>query len=438
MLVHDLVRDAARGFLHSASLAHKRAASYYHSKRDNRSALEALYHYVMGGLTDEAISIIETGANIADEGYLEPFIHLVERLLATSSPQTPQDTRLRRWLLAARAWGFERTQNELTVAKRLVQEAERIGRECGDIVLTATAFLIHGYILDHLGDTRGCERLYTRALKNPAIRHQRPLLAIWIMDGLSNVMMSRGRLKQAIELEAQAAKLSIDAGDPRNLAFSKVKMGIYHCLMGNYGEALSILFSVKTPLTNKFITMFPNMAIGLTLVRLPDKKEQGLVHLRRAIRLSNKTKFRIIFTRMVSEETILRIRMEDIKGAHRKLKHLTKLRGNLKRRYSQGLLELATGVVRVGDQLLPEALEHFRNARKLFSEDMTMSGRVLWWMTLTTALRGDSEASIQLLTETRRIFQKMDANPLVKAETVISRLRTEPLLSVQEALSLAW
>ncbi|MDG6921497.1 MAG: tetratricopeptide repeat protein [Nitrososphaerota archaeon] len=441
--VHDAVRDALSVIPGPMVAAHAKAGSYYESRGDRRSSLEAIYHFVKGGQTASAVHVIrddDAYTRIVDEGYVEPLLRLAEELLAGPLPSADGGSRVRGWLMVVRAYALWRMQKQYSLVLRNIREAEAVGRRCGDNVLIACALLNKSYVLSARGDTEGAARACRIALDIPGIRREGPTVAAYLMENLADMMATGGRFDEAVRLGSSAAEIFEGNGDERNIAGALAALGVYRYMKGDFDDALSLLAKARprVPPGNKVIAEYVEEATGLALERT-GRRKQALAHLNRGLRLGKESANRLVLLEVLSERILLRAKLGDFKGARKELKEALEVKRVTERKYSLGVLELAQTGLSLVDGDLNECRRHLRRAGRLLSGDAVSRARVLWWRGVVDAQDGNMESSRRRLTEAKRAFDGVGAGGYVlQVDSVRAKIETSPPSNAHETLALVW
>ena len=441
--VHDAVRDALSVIPGPMAAAHAKAGSYYASRGDRRSSLEAIYHYVRGGQATPALHVIrddDAYTRIVDEGYVEPLLSLAEELLAGPLPSADGGSRVRGWLMAVRAYALWRTQRQYALVLRSAREAEAAGRRCGDSVLIASALMNKSYVLSALGDTKGAERALRTALGVPGLQRDGPIVAAYLMENLVDAMVTEGRFGEAIRFGSSAVEIFERNGDMRNLAGALASLGVCHYMKGDFDDALSLIARARprVPAGNKVIGEYVEEATGLVLERM-GRRRQALVHLNKGLRLGRESANRLVTLEVLSERILLRAKLGDFRRAKMELREGTELKRVTERKYSLGVFELAQAGISLVDGELDECRTHLRKAGRLLSSDAVSIARVLWWRGVVDAQDGNIASSKRWLAKARVTFKTVGADGYVRQiGSVRAKIEASPPRNAREALALLW
>ncbi|MDG7022961.1 MAG: AAA family ATPase [Nitrososphaerota archaeon] len=441
-VVHDLVREAALSLSPSSAGAHNRAARWYAAKGDGWSLIEAIYHFVNGGSSDEAVRLVSRSVDrIVDEGHVEPFLHMIEGLLTTSQAPMKSDRRLNGHLLAQKAYCVWRMGGRYDSILRLTRKAELLGRDSGDDTLVATALASRSYVLAAMGDVDAAMKACRKGLETTDVERSDPASAAGLMISLTDQMTTKGMFAKAIPTQVAAIELFRKAGDRRMEGSAAVGLGVYYYMKGDFDKALSSLREAR-PLvepSNMILTEFLEAASGLALERLPGKRREALKHLNRAIGMAKQSMSKVILLEVMSERVILRAKLGETRRARLELEGALRLKAGTERKYSLGLLELAQAALDLSDGEPDGCERHLKAAGRLLAFDAVSAGRVLWWRALAEASRGRLAGSRVLFAKARRAFEKVGADGhaervgSVMAEVTTSRHRTG-----RDAVALGW
>ena len=284
-------------------------------------------------------------------------------------------------------------------------------------------------------------RAYRLALDTTEIRREEPIVAGWLTDALADTMMWRGKIGEAIHLESDAVQMYERARNARDAAGAMVTLGVDYYMKGDFKSSLSYLMEArpKIPPGNKNLVEYLEAAMGLVLERLTGRKREALTHLNRAVKIFEETGDRLVLLEVLSERIILRVKLGNIREAKSELEVALKLKESTERRYSLGILELATGALLLTEGKLSESEVCFRRAGRLLSVDAVSRGRVLWWRSLVKALRKDEKSSKELLLRARKAFEKTEATGFVQqVESVMTSIEKSPPREARDAIALAW
>ncbi len=440
LVVHDLVREAAHEILPFPAVLHKKVAEYYSELKDGRSTLSAFYHYALARDTEGLVRLATKGClRISEEGYLEPFLHITEELLGGFSIASGEEARLRGWMQLYRAFSLQRLDRQRSLALRILKEAETVGRATEDEALEAYANLITGYIWRDLGNISRAVRSYRLGLRTITAKSENLILIAWLTSALADAMVWKGRLEEAIALEAEALKIYEKLGDPRDIAGFTISLGVDYYMQGDYARALHYLQRANVSPQNWTMSIYLEAAKGLVLGRFPRKRREAIGHLDTAIKICEKTADRLTYLEILSERIILRAKIGDRIEAKKELALARRFSTQTERKYSLGVLELANAAIRILEGDPKESKKCLVKAGHLLSSDAVSVGRVLWWKGVVDALMGNPVGSNDLLRKARKIFRKAGATGHAEeVEELMRNLPELPNLGPKRALELLW
>lgn len=437
--VHDVVRKAVYSMLANPRFIHLRLATYYETRGDGRSMLEALYHYTLAGDAEGAIRILANPLKIHDEGYVEPLMHLAENLLAKPPVALELDERVRGWLFLARGLGYERLLLDLHLALRLLQDAQRIALAVHDKKLLGYSLLIQTYCQEWMSNYPEAERLSMEGLEAIGKDEEHSEVALWLLDALMTVMARTGKLSAAVNIEGRALKLSQKLGDKRNIIFFTIQLAILHYLKGDYGKALSFLEPLRFETGNKVLTAHYERALGLALSGYQSRIQDAAEHLGKAGVIFAQVGLGYFALRTIMDKVMVLIHLGDASRARKLIKKAAKMAGEGDYKELRVYVWLAKGVLDIMEGKVAEAGRLLSKANELSSANPLLKGRVLFWMGVLMAVRGDLGEAFRCMGEARRAFKRVGAEGRAKqVAKALAFFKNSAQLSSEDVISLAW
>ncbi len=389
--LHPLVRDAVYGILQYPGELHVLAGNFYYKRGNSGDKLEALFHFIMGKDYEMAIEVLSQYASFIDEGYGEVLVNVIGHLPAINS------SRLAAWLLLAEGSARRLLSMGMDASRELLGEAVKSADESGDKRAKALALNGLGIIYKELGEVEMARKYYLEAKK---IKGLHSLVVSRTLYNIAEAELEIGNLKSAMHGMEKSMNIDIKYHDLRGYYVSRLNIDYIRFLLGQFETAINDLTDVAEKLEKlglKSLLGYCYLHMAYTIIGMDGSLSEALNFLNLALDQYALSGFRYMQVYTLAEAIIIKAKIKNIKDAEADVKKLEGMVDGIEDKDVLGNVELARAVLLMASGKLLEAEIHLNNSSKLFSRDWVSGMRVKAWGGLLESLKGDKDASKQIL-----------------------------------------